>query len=371
MAAAWLTAEFFLKWLDKRFFLVFMVGTILAAYAYPNAGAKNGVLQPKITTGWIAVCIVFLLSGWSLKTKELVNAALYVRLNVFVQGFNLAFIPFTIYGLVAILQPTNINEVILEGMVIMACVPSTVSMCVVLTKAAGGNDAASVFNAAFGNLLGILVTPALVLLLVGSKMAVSFQSILFKLLLKVFVPLCLGQVIQYAGGRDFYTRHKKRFKRLQEVLLLCIVYTTFCETFYKGFAVGTVDVVTVLAIQVVLYLFYCGSCFWFTSLSCFKFSRPDRISILFCATHKTVAMGIPLLNTMFEGNNDLGIYVIPLLLYHPMQLFLGSLFIGRLSKWAELDRQSDVDENLGHAQEPKNSEDPEYAVVATTKSAEV
>ena len=146
-------ADFF-NWLDKRFFMVFMVVVIFTAFAYPDAGAKGGALQSKITTGWVAVCIIFVLSGWSLKTKELVKAALYCRLNTVVQLFNLGFIPLTIYLVAAMLSATSINELLLEGMVIMACLPTTVSMCVVLTKTAGGNDAAAVFNAASGNVLG-------------------------------------------------------------------------------------------------------------------------------------------------------------------------------------------------------------------------
>ena len=42
---------------------------------------------------------------------------------------------------------------------------------------------------------------------------------------------------------------------------------------------------------------------------------------LFCGTHKTVAMGIPLISTIFESESDsLGLYTLPLLIYHPMQV---------------------------------------------------
>jgi hypothetical protein len=41
---------------------------------------------------------------------------------------------------------------------------------------------------------------------------------------------------------------------------------------------------------------------------------------LFCSTHKTVAMGIPLITTIFEDSPSLGLYTLPLLMYHPMQV---------------------------------------------------
>ena len=63
--------------------------------------------------------------------------------------------------------------------------------------------------------------------------------------------------------------------------------------------------------------------------------RADRVALLFCGTHKTVAMGIPLLNTIFEDNPKLGIFVVPLLLWHPLQLLVGSLAATRIAKWVE------------------------------------
>ena len=69
--------------------MIFMIIAILVAFAYPDAGAKDGDLESKTTTGWVAVVIIFVLSGWSLKTRELVKAALYSKLNSAVQIFNL------------------------------------------------------------------------------------------------------------------------------------------------------------------------------------------------------------------------------------------------------------------------------------------
>jgi sodium/bile acid cotransporter 7 len=41
--------------------------------------------------------------------------------------------------------------------------PPPVSSAVILTKASGGNEAAAIFNSAFGSFLGIFVTPALLM----------------------------------------------------------------------------------------------------------------------------------------------------------------------------------------------------------------
>lgn len=48
---------------------------------------------------------------------------------------------------------------------------------------------------------------------------------------------------------------------------------------------------------------------------------------LFGCTHKTVAMGVPLINSMYESNPMVGLYTLPLLIWHPMQLVVGSFVV--------------------------------------------
>lgn len=50
---------------------------------------------------------------------------------------------------------------------VVGCMPPPVSSAVILTKAVGGNEAAAIFNSAFGSFLGIVITPMLLLLFVS------------------------------------------------------------------------------------------------------------------------------------------------------------------------------------------------------------
>ena len=68
---------------------------------------------------------------------------------------------------------------------------------------------------------GIFATPALIHLVVGDDSSVSFSDVLLKLTYKVVLPLCGVQ-------------HRKRFKRMQESLLVYITHAAFCKTFRAG-----------------------------------------------------------------------------------------------------------------------------------------
>ena len=63
-----------------------------------------------------------------------------------------------------------------------------------------------------------------------------------------------------------------------------------------------------------------------------KYNIYDRISIVFCASEKTAAFGVPLIATLYSHDDNVGLYTVPLLLFHPMQLIVDSFLVGPLQK---------------------------------------
>ncbi|XP_036043383.1 sodium/bile acid cotransporter 7 isoform X6 [Onychomys torridus] len=177
----------------KEWFMVGIVVAIGAAKLEPSVGVNGGPLKPEITVSYIAVATIFFNSGLSLKTEELTSALVHLKLHLFIQIFTLAFFPATIWLFLQLLSVTSINEWLLKGLQTVGCMPPPVSSAVILTKAVGGNEAAAIFNSAFGSFLGIVVTPLLLLLFLGSSSSVPFTSIFSQLFVTVVVPLVIGQ----------------------------------------------------------------------------------------------------------------------------------------------------------------------------------
>lgn len=194
---------------------------------------------------------------------ELLKAITYFKLNLGVQGFNLVFIPCVTYGiaeLLKLIESSTFNDRLLDGLTIATCMPTTVSMCIMLVDQSGGNSPGAIFNAASGNVLGVFLTPLLIFWFIGLKGDVEIGTVLLKLMLKVLAPLTVGQLIQYfiPGARDWFIdknnngmalqsrsnfgsdlcafgcakgARKKKFMRVREICLVWIVFTTFSETF--------------------------------------------------------------------------------------------------------------------------------------------
>jgi sodium/bile acid cotransporter 7 len=79
------------------------------------------------------------LAGLGLKTEEFVKAFQRLYFNAFVQVYNLGVVSSFVFGFSRLMIEIGaIDKVLADGMVICGCLPITVSMCVVLTKSAGG-----------------------------------------------------------------------------------------------------------------------------------------------------------------------------------------------------------------------------------------
>ncbi|XP_021103354.1 sodium/bile acid cotransporter 7 isoform X2 [Heterocephalus glaber] len=189
-----------LERMRKEWFMIGIVVVIAGAKLEPSVGVHGGPLKPEITVSYIAVATIFFNSGLSLKTEELTSALVHLKLHLFIQIFTLAFFPATIWLFLQLLSITSINEWLLKGLQTVGCMPPPVSSAVILTKAVGGNEAAAIFNSAFGSFLGIVITPLLLLLFLGSSSSVPFTSIFSQLFMTVVVPLIIGQELTITGS---------------------------------------------------------------------------------------------------------------------------------------------------------------------------
>uniref|UniRef100_A0A1A8IF70 Solute carrier family 10 (Sodium/bile acid cotransporter family), member 7 n=1 Tax=Nothobranchius kuhntae TaxID=321403 RepID=A0A1A8IF70_NOTKU len=280
--------------LRKDWFMVGILVVILSARLMPSVGVKGGPLRPEITIAYVAVSLIFFNSGLSLKTEELTSALLHVRLHLFVQSFTLIFFPVAVWLLL---------------------------------------QAAAIFNSAFGSFLGIVVTPLLLLLFLGSSSSLPFSSIFSQLFMTVVVPLILGQVCR-RFLREFLERRKLPFGAISSAVLLMIIYTTFCDTFSNPNI--ELDLGSLLLVVVIIFsiqLSFMLLTFTVSSRSALGFSPADTVAIVFCSTHKSLTLGIPMLKIVFEGYEHLSLISVPLLIYHPAQILLGSVLVPTIRAW--------------------------------------
>ncbi|NXH21658.1 NTP7A protein, partial [Bucco capensis] len=322
-----------LERLRKEWFILGIVLVIAVARLEPAVGVKGGPLKPEITITYVAVSAIFFNSGLSLKTEELTSALMHVKLHLFVQIFTLVFFPTAIWLFLQLLSITPINEWLLKGLQTVGCMPPPVSSAVILTKAVGGNEAAAIFNSAFGSFLGIVITPLLLLLFLGSSSSVPFTSIFSQLFMTVVVPLVIGQIVR-RYIKDWLERKKPPFGTISSCVLLMIIYTTFCDTFANpNIDLDKFSLVIIVFIIFSVQMSFMFLTFLFSTRNNSGFTPADTVAIIFCSTHKSLTLGIPMLKIVFAGYEHLSLISIPLLIYHPAQILLGSLLVPTIKSW--------------------------------------
>ena len=272
-----------------------------------------------------------------LKTEELSKSSRRVGFNFSVQSFNFFLISPVVFGVTrALAEVGAVSQALADGMVICSCLAMSVNMVLVLTAKSGGDEAAAIFNAAFGNLVGVFLSPSLILGYLGVSSDVNLWDVFYKLALRVLLPVIVGQLLQrYAPIAAFAKGHKFLLKQGQQYLLIFIIYTVFCATFSDEDSILTLG-----EVFVAIFAQFCLMCtFMVISWGTFKFLYPDeptlRVMALFGSTHKSIATGIPLIKSMYDGHPLIAVYTLPILIWHPMQLVVGSCFVPRLEKWIE------------------------------------
>ena len=71
----------------------------------------------------------------------------------------------------------------------------TVNMVIVMTKASGGNEAVALLNASLGSIIGVFLTPALILIYLGQESDIKFGEVVLKLVYRVIIPIIVGQIL--------------------------------------------------------------------------------------------------------------------------------------------------------------------------------
>eukprot|EP00111_Clytia_hemisphaerica_P009372 TCONS_00027503-protein len=320
--------------LRKNWFMVGIVVFILLAKMAPWIGMKGGPLHPEFTIKYMAVMIIFFNSGLSLKSEDLKAALFHYRLHIFIQGFTFVFFPLCMTFLMNVLPLADyVNKHLVKGIRVVSCMPPPVSSAVIITKAIGGNEAGAIFNSAMGSFLGIFVTPVLLLTFVGIDGNVPVMSILQTLTITVVIPLALGQ---YARShlKKWMEETKPPLSQIGSFMLLLIIYSTFCDTFSTE--TSQINAKDLLIVGILIFLIqtsFMYLIFSSTSAGNIGYSKEDVVALMFCSTHKSLTLGMPILKIIYAGDAILPFISIPLLIYHPTQILLGSVLVPFVKSW--------------------------------------
>ncbi len=296
-------------------FILMLLGTVLLASVLP---ARGGFAPIAAAAADVGIVLLFFLHGAKLSRDAIWEGARNWRLHLAVLATT--FLLFPLLGL-ALGHLPGLTGPVTAGLLFLTLLPSTVQSSIAFTAIARGNVAAAVCSASFSNLLGIVLTPALVALLMGgvggqgSGISLSaVESIVGQLL----VPFVAGHLLRpWIGG--FVARQKALLTIVDRGSILLVVYTAFGAAVVEGLwsrisggDLALIGTICVLLLAVVL------AATWLAGRA-LGFTREDAIVLLFCGSKKSLASGVPMAGVLFPAA-QVGAILLPVMLFHQIQL---------------------------------------------------
>lgn len=327
----------FANWMKRQLFVLGLLAMVGLAFMFPELGARKGPLHAGLLIN-IGVVTIFFLQGLSLKTRELTRDMKEGRLHVFIQAWIFLLSPLILMPAGLLLNACN-QPALASGFFFLALVPTTISSAVAFSSAAGGNVAAAIFNTTLSNLLGVFWVPTGCVLLFAASGSGDY-SLIIPLLLKlswmILLPLLTGQFLRPLLARSTeFSRISGHFKSVNHGIILFIVFAALSESVINNTwaAVPLPSLVLLLVITIGAALLI-HLAVWVSSGRVLS-RREDRITALFCGSQKTLAAGAPMAVAIFSNGDHLGhlnlsLILLPLLCYHPIQLFIAALLLPRL-----------------------------------------
>jgi solute carrier family 10 (sodium/bile acid cotransporter), member 7 len=340
-------------------FIIALLCAVGLAFLFPSAGAKGGWLHPDLVNN-IGVALILFVQGLAMAVERMKAGAGNWRLHLIVQGFT--FLVFPVVGWVfhevtRAIWPGEPGA-LSDGFLYLCVLPSTVSTSVVLTSVARGNTPGAIFNAGLSNILGVMLTPLLVrFLMQASGQVASFGPLLLKITLLTLVPFIVGMACRMAL-RKWVDQNRRFLNLISNGVILFIVYTAFCDSVegrvWERYGVG----LTLQVLGAVVILFTTVSLLVLGVSSLVRLSREDFIAALFCSVKKTLAMGVPLAQLIFGTHANLGLILLPIMFYHPFQLFICGLLANRFaaerSETEMISRQTPISSDVAKASQEDN-----------------
>lgn len=303
---------------------------VAVAAVLPARGIGKDLLD-QVVHG--AIAILFFIYGAKISPQAIWTGITHWRLQGLV--FATTFVVFPAIGLgIVMLTKGHLNDGLVTGLMFVCLLPSTVQSSIAFTSIARGNVPAALCCASVSNLAGVVITPVLATMLLSTGSGGMSLDSVRDIALQILLPFVVGQCARPLIG-SWLTHHKTLTMLFDRGSILLVVYSAFSA----GVVAGIWSKVTPqsLALVIVLDLVLLAIVLAFTTVASrlLRFTVEDEIAIVFCGSKKSMASGLPMANIIFSPST-VGLIVLPLMLFHQMQLMVCAALARRYGQRPEV-----------------------------------
>lgn len=309
-------------------FVPALLGAIVLARLWPEGGIGTGSFSVKTISG-IGISIIFLLYGFRLNFNSVIHSITNWKLHLLIHSAT-----FIIFPLIALVAKFTIgdNDAMWQGIIFLSIMPSTVSSAAVLVSLANGNVPAALFNSSLSSIIGVILPPFYLSMIAGkSGIHIDALDVFIKLSVQILLPLVVGVLFNPLIGKTAI-KYKGFTRYFDQTVILSIVYYSFANSFYiRQFEQMTVWDIFILVIILIFIFIVLNLTIYFLA-GRLKLKKPDIITALFCGSTKSLVHGSTMGRLIYAGNPAVGIIILPILIYHSIQLILSSFMVNKFNQ---------------------------------------
>lgn len=305
-----------------------LAAAMLLAVLLPATGEWRAVAQ---LISNCAIFVLFFLNGVRLSRSAIVQGMRNIRLLLPLAVWSFGVMAFAGFGAFQIGQSVLPGMVAL-GLLYLGVMPSTVQSATAYSSMAGGDIAISVIAAGLLNILGVFVSAPLFALMSGGAAATLGVDGLQRIFLILILPFMLGQLVQ-PWLSEALKRRSTVVSWADRSAIAIAVYVAFSGAVEQNLwaSLDAVAWAWLLALLCAMLVVGYGGAWLASGLLSLPFAQ--RISFTYAGAHKSIAMGAPLALVLFAPEAA-GLILVPLLIYHLLQLVVSAPLANRFRRIA-------------------------------------
>jgi solute carrier family 10 (sodium/bile acid cotransporter), member 7 len=299
-------------------FILALACVVLAATVLPCRGGSADVVH---IAGIFAIAALFFLQGARLSRDAILNGMMHWRLHAASGAATFIVFPICGLGLIAAF-PKLLPGPLYLGVLFLCALPSTVQSSIALTSIARGNIPAAICSATASNLIGIVLTPLMFSAMSNLHSGTIELAGVWKVAAQLLLPFIAGHLLRPWIG-DWAARNRGVLAITDRGSILLVVYGAFSAAVVRGIwqqipPALLIELLLVMAALLGLALLYIR-----LTSGILGFDRGDEAAFVFVGSQKSLVSGIPIANALIPAA-AIGPILVPMLLYHPMQLLISA-----------------------------------------------
>jgi sodium/bile acid cotransporter 7 len=328
-----------LPFLLRRWFLFLLAGGLALAVLRPEWLLPLAAVLPLR----LIVAASLFLMAWNLEGRRLWQAL--GRLGCLLWALAISFV--CLPGLAVLAGPLLPADDLRVGLLIIVCVPCTLSSAVLWTRHGGGDEALALLIVVMTNGLGWLVTPLWLAGVGTESVTIDALAMMRSLVAVLVVPVAVGQGVRFVPGvARFAVRHRQLNGVVARLLVVLVLVCAAAEGASQADRLSWSLVLGTASACLGVHL--SGVSLGLLGGKVLGMARPERIAVAIAGSQKTLPVGLFLFNAYYRADYPLA--VLPMLLYHAGQLLADTIVADTLAAGGTFSSHEDTRRSLDLAE---------------------